>query len=153
MTYIQLIIALLLGTNFVNSGNTETITKRERDQGDIAVFVDNVQVHKGPVYIGLFNSKKTFRKIDKVYRVEVLKGHREEGVVVIEDVPYDDYAIVVFQDYNENKKFDKNFMGIPKEPFGFSTNFQVSTRAPKYKEVLFNHKEEETELQVNLQIY
>lgn len=153
MTYIQLIIALLLGTSFVNPVNNECIYSKEDNHGDIAVFVDNVQVQKGPVYIGLFNSKRTFRKIDKVYRVEVLKGNREEGVVVIEDVPYDDYAIVVFQDYNKNRKFDKNFMGIPKEPFGFSTNFQVSTRAPKYKEVLFNHREDETELKVNLQIY
>lgn len=147
-----MILFYVIISTFLNLSNNITIDPPNKT-GDIAVFVDNVQTHKGTVYIGLFDSSKTFRKINKVYKVEELNTNKGKGVVVLEDIPYDEYAIVIFQDYNGNKEFDTTFMGVPKEPFGFSTNFKVSTRAPKYKEVVFNHNDEDTELKVVLQVF
>jgi uncharacterized protein (DUF2141 family) len=37
-------------------------------------------------------------------------------------VPHGEYAIAVFVDVNGNGKMDKNFLGIPKEQYGFSNN-------------------------------
>lgn len=47
------------------------------------------------------------------------------------------YAVAVYQDANRNGKFDRNFIGIPTEPFGFSRNPKIMFGPPKLKEVEF----------------
>ena len=38
------------------------------------------------------------------------------------EVRYGDYAIVAFHDENRDGEFDQNWLGMPKEGFGFSQN-------------------------------
>jgi outer membrane protein len=40
------------------------------------------------------------------------------------DVPPGDYALVVHHDENGNRRIDRNFVGIPREPLGFSNGYQ-----------------------------
>lgn len=47
------------------------------------------------------------------------------------------FAIRVFHDANGNGALDKNFMGIPKEKYGFSNNPRIIAGPPKYAELLF----------------
>ena len=44
------------------------------------------------------------------------------------------YAVAVYHDVNANRKFDKNLLGLPKEPYGVSNNPRVYLRAPKFDE-------------------
>ncbi|MBL8297448.1 MAG: DUF2141 domain-containing protein [Rhodanobacteraceae bacterium] len=46
------------------------------------------------------------------------------------------YAVSVFHDENGNGKLDKNFVGIPSERYGFSTNPNVMGK-PSYDEIKF----------------
>lgn len=43
------------------------------------------------------------------------------------------YAVVVIHDENSNMKLDRNFMGVPKEGFGFSNNPRVVFSAPSFQ--------------------
>ncbi len=49
-------------------------------------------------------------------------------------VPAGRYAIAVIHDENGNHKLDRNFLGIPKEGFGFANNPRVTLSAPSFKE-------------------
>jgi uncharacterized protein (DUF2141 family) len=42
------------------------------------------------------------------------------------------YAVVVLHDENLNRKLDRNFLGIPKEGFGFANNPRVMLSAPGF---------------------
>jgi uncharacterized protein (DUF2141 family) len=42
------------------------------------------------------------------------------------------YAAVAFHDENGNGKLDKNFLGVPAEPYGFSNNAQGFLGAPTF---------------------
>ena len=121
------------------------------DLGNIIVHIDKIDVNQGVLYVGLFDSRRTFRKVKKVFMFKEVAAQSESQTVTLHDVPFDEYALVVFQDYNENQKFDKTLIGLPKEPFGFSTNFVVKTRAPQYRDVTFKHIADETVLDVFLQ--
>lgn len=46
------------------------------------------------------------------------------------------YAVSVVHDQNNNAKLDKNFFGLPKEPYGFSNN-PNSLGKPSFEEVKF----------------
>lgn len=140
-----LLIHLLISQSFDKSlGQSETT-------GDIIVHVKEIKDIKGDLLVGIYQNQQTFRKIKKVYKYTVKKVGGNEEVVVLKNIPTGTYAIAIFQDFNGNKKFDYNFFGIPKEPFGFSTNFKVTRRAPKYREVTFEHESGDTELTINIQ--
>ena len=61
-----------------------------------------------------------------------------------------EYAIAIYQDLNDNRAFDKNFLGIPKEPFGMSRNPRYGRRAPKYEEVAFHVPADGAEMMIRL---
>lgn len=48
-------------------------------------------------------------------------------------VPPGKYGVVVLHDENENHKLDRDFLGIPKEGFGFANNPHVLLTAPPFK--------------------
>lgn len=43
------------------------------------------------------------------------------------------YAIVVIHDENINHKMDRNFLGLPKEGYGFANNPHVRLTAPSFR--------------------
>ena len=47
------------------------------------------------------------------------------------------YLISVYLDSNFNNKLDYNFLGIPKEQYGFSNNEVGNFRRPKFSEASF----------------
>ena len=52
-------------------------------------------------------------------------------------LPYGEYAVTLFVDFNGNKKLDKNFLGIPKEQYGFSNNVMGRMSPPTFDQSKF----------------
>jgi uncharacterized protein (DUF2141 family) len=52
------------------------------------------------------------------------------------DLPPGDYGVAAIHDENSNHKLDRNFLGIPKEGFGFANNPHVGLSAPGFREAL-----------------
>ena len=73
---------------------------------------------------GVFSGIETF--------IELKESHK----FVIE-LPEGIYAIALFVDANKNLKIDKNFLGIPKEQFGFSNNAMGKLSAPSFEQAKF----------------
>lgn len=44
------------------------------------------------------------------------------------------YAVTVYHDHNDNRRFDKNWLGIPKEIWGVSNDVHPRLRAPTFDE-------------------
>jgi len=55
-----------------------------------------------------------------------------EATAVMENLPVGDYSVVAIHDENKNHKLDRNFIGIPKEGFGFANNPHVGLSAPSF---------------------
>ena len=56
------------------------------------------------------------------------------------NLPEGTYAIALFIDANENLKIDKNFLGIPKEQYGFSNNAMGKLSGPSFEQAKFQVK-------------
>ena len=54
-----------------------------------------------------------------------------------EGVPHGQYAFMIYQDVNDNDEIDSNFIGYPKEPFGFSNNPPIRFGPPGFKKASF----------------
>jgi uncharacterized protein (DUF2141 family) len=60
------------------------------------------------------------------------------------------YGVAVMHDENENQKLDRNFLGIPKEGFGFANNPRVLLSAPSFQAASAEVACPVTEIQVRL---
>ena len=56
------------------------------------------------------------------------------------NLPEGIYAIALFIDANKNMKIDKNFLGIPKEQYGFSNNAMGKLSGPSFEQAKFQVK-------------
>ena len=63
------------------------------------------------------------------------EGKREFSLPV--DLPKGEWAVAITQDMNNNDKVDKNFLGIPTEPYAFSNNVRPTVAAPNFDECKF----------------
>ena len=56
----------------------------------------------------------------------------------------------MFHDLNENDIHDINFLGIPKEPYGFSNNAKALFSAPDFEKTLFDFDAKTTSTAIRL---
>ena len=117
--------------------------------GTIIVKITGLRSGKGQVRIAVFNSSETWLGEHPVYSSTIKVG----GQTVtwrINDVPYGDYGIAAFHDENSNGKMDKNLVGVPKEPYGFSNNLTVILRAPRWEKGKFSVANPITEISIEI---
>jgi uncharacterized protein (DUF2141 family) len=96
----------------------------------LTIDIANVKKGEGAVMLAIHN-RGNFLK-DRV--LEKLIAASETNVKVTIDLPQGDYAVAVYQDKNQNKRLDTNFLGIPQEPYAFSNNVRPKFRAPNFDE-------------------
>ena len=60
-----------------------------------------------------------------------------QATAVFAGVAHGRYAIQAYHDENGNRRLDRNFFGIPSEPYGFSNDARNAMRAPTYEEAAF----------------
>ena len=128
--------------------NSEELKLQSSDQ---KILVTNIKSKNGRLLIGWYNSEKSFNeKNNPVYKKIVDVGKQSEISVVFENIPPGKYAVSMFLDENGNSKMDTNFMGIPKEQYGFSNNVLPATRAANFKEASFDVTEKLREISIRL---
>ena len=98
----------------------------------------------GYVMLGVYDKKDNFGKAkvnekpnaDIVLTGTVVKINNKKATAIF-DLPFGEYAIAGFQDLDGNGVLSGNFLGIPKEPVGFSRNAKVRFGPPKWNDAVF----------------
>jgi uncharacterized protein (DUF2141 family) len=106
---------------------------------DLEVTVKNIKNSKGVLVIGLFGSEKTFTK--QPLKAEMPKAETGTLKVLFKNIQPGEYAVSIFHDANENGVLDMNFMGIPKEGFGFSNDAMGVFGPPTFTKAKFSWPE------------
>jgi outer membrane protein len=109
--------------------------------GDLTISVSNPPA-TGTVYALVFNSTDTFVDLRDPLRVGILPSG-STGSVHVAGLPAGDYAVVVYEDQNGNRQLDKNFIGIPREPLGFS-NRHWPQGPPSFTRASFRLEDDES---------
>lgn len=128
--HLLLILLLVAGTEILHAQYRHSIR------------FDNLSKRKGVLYIGWYKSAEDFRQPDKaVIRRQVAVEGKESEWVHFADIKPGTYAVAVFFDRDGDGKLGMNFLGIPKERYGFSNNVYPAMRAANFKEASFEVKE------------
>ena len=130
MKYHRIIISLIAVFLFTASGFLKT---------DIIIKLLNIRSNKGNILISMYNKPDQFPDNPKwKYLIPKSKLMEQGNRFQIKDVLAGQYAIAIIDDENCDTLLQKNFLGIPKEGYGFSNNSKPSIKgAPSFEDCIF----------------
>lgn len=132
MKKIALIIALTIISTFTFAQNKYSLT----------VAVKGINQRSGKIFATLSNDANSFPQSGGFANAIAEVSKEGDIILKFENVLEGRYAIVLFQDLNENKKLDMNGM-MPAEPFGFS-NVTMLMGPPTFEQCAFELSENKT---------
>ena len=121
-----------------------------QESGTILLKVKNIKKEKGQLVVTVFDDESKWLKSNGACVRKVVEVEGEEAIVKIDDMPFGTYAIACYHDRNSNEKMDKNFIGLPKEPFAMSKKPKSKLRKPRFEEMAFSFNNPEKELVAKL---
>lgn len=140
----KLKIIFILGIFFLFDG----IFSQATNLSKLTIQINGIKNKKGTVNVAIYKSDDDFQK-EKFSYVSRIPA---DAMVtfVFDKVDYGKYAVAVYHDENENKKLDRNFLGMPKEGYGFSNNVKGKLGPPEFKDTSFTMTQPETNLSIQL---
>lgn len=117
----------------------------------LSIRITGIQSERGKILIALFERGKGFPDDhEKAVSWALLDPRVPEIIWETEVKSFTDYAVTVFHDLNGNQKLDKNILGIPKEPIGFSNDARPVMGPPSYLNARFIPAENKEGIRINL---
>jgi len=107
-------------------------------QISLTIEIEQLRNNNGKLLLELNNDKE-----------EVIKGFSEaitdgKCILVITELKPGKYAFKYFHDENNDEKINTNFMGIPKEGYGFSNNAKGTFGPPSFDKMVFEITKSDT---------
>lgn len=120
--------------------------------GDLKMIVTGLKNSNGQIKFDLDNNENTFKPKEGGPSAftkgrSPIKDNKVE--YVFKNIPCGDYAVKLYHDENMNQDLDKNFIGIPKEQYGFS-NCKGCTLPPSWEKAKFHFDKEHPSINIEL---
>jgi uncharacterized protein (DUF2141 family) len=97
----------------------------------VEVHVTAVTGGKGTVNVAVCDREHFLKQCAYTASVPAKEG---ENVIAVHGVPKGTWAVLVYQDENGNGQLDRNFIGIPKENYGFSRDAAGKFGPPSFQD-------------------
>lgn len=105
----------------------------------VTVVVDGLQLRQGKIYASITNDASSFPRGGGIKSAMTEVKPEGEVSLKFDSLLEGKYAIVLYQDLNDNKQLDMNGE-VPAEPFGFS-NITMLMGPPTFKQCAFDLNE------------
>ena len=125
MRTLQVILLSILVSGSTIAQSRQDITTSLR------IEVSGTKNNEGTLRFFLFSSEDNFLKQPYMQKTTTA----DATYVTFDDLPLGTYAVNVYHDKNDNGELDINWLGAPKEAFGFSKNRKGKLGPPKFDEV------------------
>lgn len=109
-------------------------------QNKLTVQVEGVSSDSGSIMVAVYNKADGFLKKGQALMGVSTKAISGITELQINDLPEGQYALAIYHDENDNEELDTNWLGIPKEPIGFSNSKMKAFGPPGFKECAFQVK-------------
>jgi len=102
----------------------------------VAITVTNLKTSYGQVNLGIYKDQATFDK-ETPY---LLKGFSKSGQVsggtmkINLSLPPGEYGVTMLDDENSDSKMEYNWLGLPREGFGFSNYYTGGFSKPQFSD-------------------
>ena len=112
------------------------------------LFVEVNNIKKaGEIHVAVYDNAEAF-EADRGEKGGAAPGIVDGTIVMVDagtstfeyELPAGQYAVGIFHDVNLNNKMDNNFLGLPKEQYGFSNNARALFGPPSFEDAAFELK-------------
>ncbi len=109
------------------------------DAQDVEVTITGIRNTEGQMVLGVFRDDESFRK-EKSYReLRYTKKDVSDGEMKVQfTIPPGTYGISILDDETGDGIMQYNFLGMPKEGFGFSDYYHTGLKLPKFDAFKFD---------------
>jgi len=132
----------------------EETEKEDAATGTIILRIDGLKKKRlrGDVRCRVYNSEETFpsKEEDQMFRLVVVPANAESLEVVLEDLPYGEYGIIIHHDRNSNGRMDRRWYGPPAEPVGCSRDARGNFGPPKWEDAVFELNQSSLEIPIHV---
>jgi uncharacterized protein (DUF2141 family) len=99
----------------------------------VEVRVSGVANAKGKVSVAVCDKERFLKQCAYSASAPVQAG---ETTVVVKNIPPGTWAVLAYLDENDNGELDRNFIGMPKEPYGFSRDARSKFGPPRFEDAV-----------------
>ncbi len=127
-----LFFSLLVGGNCVSGAAGPRAAT-----ASVTVVVTGLVSTESVVKLNFYDAPEKFLKAGQCALRLAVKPNGKNEIVVPVELAKGEWAVALSQDTNDNGRMDRNFLGIPTEPYAFSNNVRPKLSAPKFEECKF----------------
>lgn len=114
------------------------------ETGSVKLVVEGIDVRKGgSIAAGIF-TEEFFPEAGKATFDRFVSVDASVMEIYFDEIPVGEYAAAVFQDVDNNGELRTNFLGVPREPVGFSMDARIRMGPPSYRDAAFEVQAGET---------
>jgi uncharacterized protein (DUF2141 family) len=108
--------------------------------GELTLELRGVGMAGNQIRVAVYSAAKPeqFPSDEQFYKGVVSEAAGEVLTVTVPDLPPGKYAVAAYVDSNKNGMQDKNFLGVPKEIYGFSNDARAMFGPPDFAEAAFD---------------
>lgn len=124
--------------------------ENEEKVSSFELVIEGISDIKGEVRVAVFNSEESYGEKEDPLHAVVVEVKSDTVIWNEAKLPYGQYAIAVYHDKNVNGKLDSNFLGIPKEAYGFSNNARGKFGPASWKDAHFVIDEKSSSMSIQV---
>ena len=109
----------------------------DADKGILVVEFNGMTSDDGRLVFAMWSGPEDWLGDEGSVRSGAVEIETGRSQVVVEGLPYGEYALSAYHDRNDNSELDTGLFGIPKEPIGTSNDAKARFGPPKYDEAKF----------------
>jgi len=121
--------------------------------GKMIIEFPNINPNQGMVEVSVYDKSEAFLVKDQFIqkkRAQIVNGKAQ---LIFENIPFGKIAVGSYHDVDSDETYDKNFIGLPVEPYAFSKKPTCNWRKPRFEEVSFDFRENGQVLQMEFQVF
>ena len=105
----------------------------------VEVHVTGVAAGKGKVNVAVCDQARFLKQCAYSGSAPAREG---DNTIAIRGVPPGSWAVLAYQDENENDELDRNLIGIPRENYGFSRDARGKFGPPSFEDAAIAVRED-----------
>ena len=103
----------------------------------LSLNVTEYDVIGGQIMVALYAEEDSFNSEAKPFRDAIVRVTGPETTIIFNDLPVGEYAFKIYHDEDGDGELDTGILGIPSEPYFFSTDASDPFSAPEWEESRF----------------
>ena len=133
-----ILLAFCFLTSYTGIAQINNISVDEKNSYGLTLNITNIK-SKGNLNISIMTDSLAYSSNISSSKTKSFKENIDKNnFSKIISLPKGKYLIQLYIDENLNDKMDTNFLGIPKEQYGFSSKEIIRFRKPKFDEASFD---------------